>query len=170
MEQHLHRQCSERLLCLSNYIYSKVLDNRKRRGGKREERRRREENSGDAMLRNKNIILKKERNKQLLFYTHTQTHTSQLRATLKRHEIPAAHTKKEKEKPVHSSSHTRTLENETQSVAYVATTDEAGRIALGDICVLSCLSPQHISSAKYALPDNKSARTLRATQICLQTK
>lgn len=85
MEQHLHPQCSERsLLCLSNYIYSKVLDNSQRRGkgsrggggGGREERLKNYEDCEGA----------KDSNKQLLFYphffhTHTNTH-SVLQATL----------------------------------------------------------------------------------------
>ncbi len=166
MEQHLHRQCCERLLCLSNYIYSKVLDSTKRRGeerrGEREEKRRKEESCGDARLTIKNTVIERK-NAHSHTHTHTHTHT-EFWATLMRHEIPAAHTKKQHR-------HTHSLwKTKTQSVAYVSTRGEAGRIALSDICVLSCLSPQHAASAKYALPDNKSARTLRATQICLQTK
>lgn len=169
MEQHLHRQCSERLLCLSNYIYSKVLDNsqgQERSGEKRREGRKKgeEDKSRDARLKTKNVIMERKKGINNSYpYQHTCTHASD----------------KIKAPWDTSSSHDKTTAftfvtthslRKTQSVAYVAMRREAGRMALGDICVPSCLSQQHVSSAKYTPPDNKSARTLRATQICLQTK
>lgn len=73
------------------------------------------------------------------------------------------------QQPLHSSARTLGITRHNRGV-YVATAAEGGRIAHGDLHVLSCLSPQHVSSAKYAQPDDKSAKTLTATQICLLTK
>ena len=189
MEQHLLRQCSERLLCLSNYICSEVLDNRReerrergrgRGRGRGEERRRRGLWRCQVEKIRKTVIKRRKGRSNSLTHTHTRTHTT-LRATgnIKAPwDTSSSQGKKKKQTKKKNNCHCicrRTLapkkkKKETQWVAYVATTAEEGRIALGDICVLSCLSPQHVSSAKYALPDSKSARTLRATQICLQTK
>lgn len=152
MEQHLHPQCFERVLCLSNYIHSGVPDYS---DGEESSRERNEEE------RCRNASFKKQKYRKgeryippfflFLLSTHMLSHKQRAPSSKKQHE------KQKRQMEATKFINAYSLRKaDTQSVVQVATTGAAATMAPGDTRIPSCVSQQHVSSAKYALADNKS--------------